>query len=78
MIYPDISMEKWLNKYPSLKQAKPVKCLQCSEEIYHTRPFIDNDYAGLLSEYCPNCNNKQKTYVIIPISKSELAAWDVF
>lgn len=46
MIFPDVSLESWLKKYPALKVRKG-KCPQCGSRIKTETPFVSSDWAGL-------------------------------
>ena len=74
MIYPDISLEEWLKKYPDLKVYER-ECPKCKAMVRTNRPFISEDYVGIELEFCPNCNIKVGICVANPRTKQKLREW---
>lgn len=74
MIYPNVTLESWLEKHPSLEVIK-VECLECKHEIPTLKPFITKDYLGLSASHCPNCKVEHRAYTGIAYSESEKSAW---
>jgi hypothetical protein len=74
MIYPDVPVDKWIKKYPTLS-VRQGKCHSCRANVSVNRPWISKDYAGIELEYCPSCNVKIGMSVAIPISAKSKAAW---
>jgi hypothetical protein len=70
MIYPDVSLEKWLEKYPGLNIIE-VECLDCHGIIRTETPFMTKDYIGLSVSTCPNCHVSHKACTAMPYSKQE-------
>jgi hypothetical protein len=50
MIYPDVPVEKWCEKY-DLHIAKD-RCTNCSRIRITNIPFIESGFAGLMSTQC--------------------------
>ncbi len=75
MIFPDITVKKWLQKYPDLK-VLTTNCLQCSSIIETLTPFRTKDYIGLCAKKCPGCGVEHKMQTAFPYSKTEIAEWE--
>lgn len=80
MIFPDISYEEWVLRYPELivteENCSINFCQYCDERIIPKIPFIKKGYVGLLSKSCPNCNNDDWSSVSITNSKEEYDLWN--
>ena len=48
MIFPGVSVDKWLDKYPALKEGLPL----CSCGTEHLRTYRSGKYAGIECENC--------------------------
>lgn len=47
MIFPDVTLEEWLEKYPDLGVRKE-RCNGCGKKsILTNKPFIEKDWVGL-------------------------------
>jgi hypothetical protein len=71
MIFPDVSKETWMKRYPSIKPIE-VECLNCHNSILVDKPFITRDYVGFSVSKCPKCNVSHKAYTATPCSQDEL------
>jgi hypothetical protein len=71
MIYPDVSVEEWLNRYPTLSP-DTEECPVCGHPITLSKPYISADFVGLESEDCKNCGDTGGCRVFVPISKNML------
>lgn len=80
MIFPDVKLEDWLEKYPTLRDIKDTCeinfCVHCNEQIIPDRPFIKKDYVGLYSDTCPHCGKEYHVQVSITNSNKEYQKWD--
>lgn len=74
MIYPDVTLEEWLKKYPGL-EVFSQPCPQCKETISTKTPFITKHYAGLEGKACYACGFIVNSANLIPISAEKTAAW---
>lgn len=75
MIYPNISLESWLEKYPDLKVQKLV-CTNCGETMISTIPFLSKGYAGIESPPCVCGQNTHKCSSAITITKESFEKWN--
>ncbi len=50
MIYPDIDIEKWVQKYSSFRDMKQLPC-KCGK-IYRPKPFISRHRVGIINPPC--------------------------
>ena len=79
MIFPEVTLEEWLNKYPDLKNIKDTceinYCEYCNKQIIPEKPFVKKGYVGLLSEVCPHCLNEFYVQVSITNSVQEYQEW---
>ncbi len=46
MIFPDVTLEEWLKKYPGLDIVKE-RCSVCRKKIITNKPFVDQHWVGL-------------------------------
>ena len=74
MIFPDISLKKWLSKYPDLEIIEGT-CRYCLKKRKTNIPFISKDYLGLVSEPCSCGKDDHISQSSIPISQKELKYW---
>jgi len=51
MIFPDVSIKTWLNKYPNLERVSTT-CTDCGKRLFADMPFISSGYIGLISPKC--------------------------
>lgn len=79
MIFPDITFEKWIEKYPELADStvdsKINLCVHCKNTITPKIPFIKKGYVGLMSNECHHCQYKSWSYISITTSKKEYDSW---
>lgn len=55
MIYPEISLKKWMEKFPGLSPQK-VTCV-CGKKGETTLPVITPDWVGLAMPKCTRCGD---------------------
>jgi hypothetical protein len=60
--YPDVPLEDWLKKYPSLTVNK-VECFECKKEVTIDKPWMTLHFAGLIAKKCPHCKAKCGAFV---------------
>lgn len=51
MIYPDVTVEEWLRRYPVFREDIPSECI-CGREINSFKPIIFKDRVGIVSGLC--------------------------
>lgn len=51
MIFPDISIQEWKRKYPTLECVE-TRCIDCNAPVIAVKPYITKDYVGLVSNPC--------------------------
>lgn len=56
MIYPDVSLETWMTKFPGLAPQK-VTC-GCGKKGETTLPVISKDWVGLAMPKCQRCGDE--------------------
>ena len=67
MIYPDVTLEEWLKKYPELEVISK-SCDNCDAVMSSTIPYLNKDYAGLIA---PDCKcQKNKTTCMISVTRT--------
>lgn len=74
MIYPDVTTEEWLKKYPLLRVIKTT-CSSCDKPLIADKPYRSKDYVGLRHDKCCPDNTRQ-CGSHMAVSKKEIAAWD--
>lgn len=74
MIFPEITLEEWLEKYPEL-QILTKKCDNCNKDITANKPFITNGYVGLSSDKCICGKNKHDCMYYITNSEETFGFW---
>ena len=74
MLYPQISIEEWKRKYPSLTTPSK-KC--CGIKITASIPFITQDFVGFRSPVCPQCGHRP-VLSMIPRGKDAIDFFDEF
>lgn len=47
MIFPEVSLEEWLRRYPELKIIAS-QCENCGSQMKITRSFVENSLQGYL------------------------------
>lgn len=77
MIYPDVSLEEWLQRYPNLK-VHSQECPECKKIISTDRPFRSKHYIGLEGLHCKECGYRIGSAVLRPISKKKIEEWKSF
>tara|TARA_Y100000034_G_C6910321_1_gene424375 strand:+ start:4234 stop:4482 length:249 start_codon:yes stop_codon:yes gene_type:complete len=75
MIFPDVTLEEWLKRYPELEVIEGT-CRFCGNKRRTTKPFITKDYAELRSKRCSCGKDHHISSTSIPISKSEIEFWN--
>jgi len=75
MIFPEISLDAWLKKYPDL-EVKQGKCDYCDASLETTRPFISKDFVGLKAPKCPCGKGRHTTMVAITNSENAFTYWE--
>ena len=60
MIYPDVSVEEWMERYPELVDMIAVDwqlayCSKCGEKNTPEVPFIKRGWIGFVNEECSGC-----------------------
>lgn len=73
MIYPDVSLTKWIAKW-GLK-VESAKCSRCGKTVRTTVPILSKDYAGLESPV-HGCGPRFTTVTMTPRSKESIESWD--
>lgn len=71
MIYPNVSLEEWLEKYPVL-EIKKKRCHYCREFRVANIPFIEKDWVGLQSKDCSCGKGKAISVCMIRKTLEEL------
>lgn len=69
MIYPDVSVEEWLQLYAELKEDYSNICEECGTSFSDIRPFIDKDYRGIQCE-CTSCD--ERVIISQPYTKEKI------
>lgn len=77
MIFPNVSLEKFLKKYNEL-EIESGFCNNCHKEIKTEKPFIEKGFVGLISHDCSCNKNTNQVMTMIPISKKEIEYWNQF
>lgn len=53
MLFTDITVEEWFQKYPNLRELDLTEyCLSCEESLVFEIPFISADLVGLAAIPC--------------------------
>lgn len=76
MIFPDITLDKWLQKYPSLS-VEFEECPECGNLVKLDIPYISKDFAGLTSSPC-DCGETDICRIFVPISKNMIEKTQMF
>lgn len=74
MIFPQVSLQDWLQKHPDLKINK-LNCDACGKEMIANKPFIEKGYAGLIAEKCSCGNNRHTCMSMVTTSKEAYDHW---
>lgn len=51
MLYPEVNIDTWLEKYPSLRKALPAECL-CGRAVTTLKPYYAKNSLGITSGPC--------------------------
>lgn len=51
MIYPDVTLEEWLKRYPDL-ESSDEECPECGTFRTVNIPFLSKKWIGLMSSQC--------------------------
>lgn len=57
MIFPDVTLEEWLKRYPDLDVVSR-DCDQCGKKIIASIPFVSIDLVGLTAPRCSCGKNR--------------------
>lgn len=57
MIFPDVQLQAWLLKYPTIEVVKTT-CIDCGNGIEANRPYLTKHYAGVTSAAC-RCGSRR-------------------
>lgn len=74
MIYPDVSLEDWLKRYPELDLLEK-ECDHCGSLMRANKPFLTKGYAGVLSPKCECGKNKTICSSRVTTSNEEHQRW---
>lgn len=74
MIYPDISLDKWMSKYSELFIEEGI-CNHCGEPMLTTKPFVETGYVGLESPPCICGKNTNKAMTVIAVCPEKALFW---
>ena len=62
MIYPDVTIEEWLKRYPELSPPDYSRsCHECGTPVHTYKPFIEKDWVGFESNEC-ECGSGFQTW----------------
>jgi len=64
MIFPNISLQDWLNTHNEL-EVETDTCECCGREMKTTIPFVEHDWVGLLAPEC-KCGESGGFYTQAP------------
>lgn len=73
MIFPDVSLQDWLKKYPEL-EVITRSCDACGALMHATKPFLEKGYAGLVT-VCPCGGRTHQAMSCVTTSKEESREW---
>lgn len=74
MIFPEISLKKWLEKYPDLDQLE-INCDHCGKLMLASKPFIERGYVGILAPDCSCGKNRHTCMSKLTTSKETFNRW---
>jgi hypothetical protein len=74
MLFPNVTTEDWIKKYPDLKVISST-CENCGTEMQATRPFIEKHFAGLRIDHCPCGKNRHSTMMMVTTSAEKHEEW---
>lgn len=57
MIYPDVTLEEWMTKFPGL-EPQEIEC-PCGGIGKTTKPVITKDWVGLVMPKCKGCGEEE-------------------
>lgn len=77
MIFRDVSLEEWLERYPELEIEEGF-CNQCGKTMRTTKPFVEKGYVGLVSPKCSCGLNTNQVMTVLPTSYEEIGFWNSF
>lgn len=74
MIFPDIKLENWLDKYTELEEVRK-ECNNCKKTMKANKPFLIKGYAGITSEKCSCGKNRSECSSMVTNSIEEHLKW---
>lgn len=74
MIYPDVPLEEWLDRYPELCVVER-QCEGCGRLMRASTPFIMKGYVGIESGDCSCKKNYSRCSCRITITNEEHTRW---
>jgi hypothetical protein len=77
MIFPEVTIEEWINKFPELEVISR-RCDYCGSIMKSEKPFLMKGYAGLVSPNCKCGKNRGLCSSRITISDYEHKRWNKF
>ena len=72
MLYPEVTTEEWLRKYPLVPEE--IECDCCHVKFQTTVPVIMKGYAGLEIP-SHSCDKKYLAATFVPIDQNEIQYW---
>jgi len=74
VIYPDVSLEEWLRRYPDLKP-KTGLCDACGGPKPTVKPFRYRHGVGIQSEPCKCGKGRHSTSVMLVTDEKHIQMW---
>ncbi len=74
MIFPNVSLDTWLLKYPTLSSVETT-CIDCGSKLKAVVPFVEKHYAGLKSQPCTCGSSRSVCSSQVTTSLEENASW---
>lgn len=75
MVYPNVTTEEWLLKYPGLRKRQAL-CNYCNVVLEANVPYISKNYIGLTSTTCKCGHSRTKVDSAFPRTYDIQQAWD--
>jgi hypothetical protein len=75
MIYPDVTVEEWCERYSLEPTTEP--CVKCGQQVTTTRPFATGSWRGLQAED-HGCGVRYLLTIAIDSVGSERQSWANF
>lgn len=73
MLYPEATLESWINKHDLVVRIK--KCAKCGEGFKTSIPVLLQGYAGLETP-THECGRQFNAAIFTPISNSSIGEWE--